>query len=198
MTAAWEHDVTALVSERGRALVGYAYVLCGDLREAEDLVQEAVVRIFSRLRKPPAIPAPATAGVDVQVVPAQDRPLTYTEAYVRRTVLNLYLDDYRRRRKWFELKPLVASADSERSPESGAAVRADVAHALTRLSRRQRVCITLRYFDDLTVPQIAEVLGTAPGTVKRHLHDALAQLRGVLDPGQSGAYASIFPEGGPR
>lgn len=76
MTAAWEHDVTTLVSERGRALVGYAYVLCGDLREAEDLVQEAVVRIFSRLRKPPAIPVPATAGVEVKVVPAQDRPLT--------------------------------------------------------------------------------------------------------------------------
>jgi RNA polymerase sigma-70 factor (ECF subfamily) len=42
--------------------------------------------------------------------------------------------------------------------------------------------VVLRYFEDMTIEQVAETLGNAPGTVKRHLHDALRVLRDVLDP----------------
>ena len=42
--------------------------------------------------------------------------------------------------------------------------------------------MVLRYFEDMTIEQVAETLGNAPGTVKRHLHDALRVLRDVLEP----------------
>ena len=51
---------------------------------------------------------------------------------------------------------------------------------MARLSPRQRVCVVLRYYDDLTVPQIADTLGLAPGTVTGYLADASRALRAVL------------------
>ncbi|WP_240666247.1 sigma factor [Oerskovia turbata] len=48
--ADWDDELTALSSRRGDALVGYAYLLCGNRRDAEDVVQDALVKVFSRLR----------------------------------------------------------------------------------------------------------------------------------------------------
>ena len=62
-----------------------------------------------------------------------------------------------------------------------------VVHALTRLTPRQRACVVLRYFEDMTIDQVAHTLGNAPGTVKRHLHDALRVLRDVLEPAEAAA-----------
>ena len=58
----------------------------------------------------------------------------------------------------------------------------DVHVALRSLSPRQRACVVLRYFDDLTVPAISRELGIAEGTVKRYLSDALDSLAAVLGP----------------
>ena len=44
----WEHDMGELVRTRHRALLGYAYLLSGNVRDAEDLVQDALVKVFSR------------------------------------------------------------------------------------------------------------------------------------------------------
>jgi RNA polymerase sigma-70 factor (ECF subfamily) len=57
----------------------------------------------------------------------------------------------------------------------------DVRAALAELPPRERACIVLRFYDDLTVPQIAERLGLAQGTVKRYLADASARLAQLLD-----------------
>ena len=57
----------------------------------------------------------------------------------------------------------------------------DVRFALRELSPRERACIVLRYFDDLTVPQIAAQLGLADGTVKRYLADASGKLATQLE-----------------
>lgn len=171
--APWEQELATLAEHRGRALVGYAYVLCGDQRYAEDLVQDALVKVFARLRRREG------TGGGTGVHPLDDHGGT-TEAYVRRAILTLYLDEYRRRRRWTGVKHLVATDDRARGPESGATARADVAAALARLAPRERACVVLRYFEDLTVPQIAEALGLAQGTVKRYLADATATLRGVL------------------
>ncbi|WP_129782995.1 SigE family RNA polymerase sigma factor [Promicromonospora panici] len=178
----WSDDLERLATERGTALVGYAYVLCGDVRQAEDLVQDALVKVYSRLRPPGKPVEGARPASGMRTILLDGRGATHTEAYVRRTVLNLYLDGWRRQRKWAQIEPVVATSDWVRSPESGITARADVVHALTRLTPRQRSCVVLRYFEDMTIPQVAETIGVAPGTVKRYLSDALHAMRDVLQP----------------
>ena len=155
--------LVALVRERGPRLVGYAYLLTGDLHAAEDLVQDAVVRTFSRRR----------SGADVE----------WLEAYVRRAILNIYLDGYRKRAGWARIRHLVvqeAQAPARRAPDSIATDRADVHAALGRLSPRERACVVLRHFEDMTVPEVADTLGLNEGTVKRYLSEARARLGPML------------------
>jgi RNA polymerase sigma factor (sigma-70 family) len=184
----WHEDLETLAAQRGSVLVGYAYTLCGDVRQAEDLVQEALVKYCSRLVRRGGRRGQAGAGMYTLSLDESARsdgahaPVEYAEAYVRRTVLNLYLDGWRRRKKWADIEPRVATDDRVRFPDSGITARADVVQALSRLSPRQRACVVLRYFEDMTIEQVAETLGNAPGTVKRHLHDALRVLRDVLEP----------------
>ena len=157
----WNDDLSELVRTRHRALIGYAYLLCGNTREAEDLVQDALVKVFT----PRTAPAAAVS-----------------EGYVRRAILTIYLDVYRRRRRWSGIKHLVGMSDREDSQEAAISNQVDVALALDALTPRQRACVVLRYFEDLTVPQIAQALDCADGTVKRHLFDAHAALQDRLGP----------------
>lgn len=157
----WNDDLHELVRTRHRALIGYAYLLCGNNREAEDLVQDALVKVFTP-RSTPTTP--------------------FSEGYVRRAILTIYLDVYRRRRRWSGIKHLVGIAERQESAEGAVDDHVDVAVALDALTPRQRACVVLRYYEDLTVPQIATNLGCAEGTVKRHLFDAHAVLAGRLGP----------------
>lgn len=154
-----EDELSVMVRHRIGALTGYAYLLCGSVKEAEDLVQDAFVKVFSRRRAPGA----ATS-----------------ESYVRRAILSIYLDQYRRRRRWSGIKHLVGVADRQESADLATSAQLDVAVALDALTPRQRACVVLRYYEDLTVPQVAQSLGCAPGTVKRHLSDAHEVLRRTL------------------
>ncbi|MBI9115999.1 sigma-70 family RNA polymerase sigma factor [Sanguibacter suaedae] len=156
-----DSDLTELVRTRHRALAGHAYLLCGNAREAEDLVQDALVKVFDS-RKPPASGA--------------------AETYVRRAMLTIYLDGYRRRRRWSGIRHLVGASDRQEAADIASADQLDVAVALDALTPRQRACVVLRYYEDLTVAQVADRLGCASGTVKRHLFDAHAALRGLLGP----------------
>lgn len=161
------HDdvVERLARERGRALVGYAYLLTWDSSAAEDLVQEALVRTFARSR-----------SLD---------DLWGAEAYVRRTILNLFLDTRRRSTRWGGVRHLVATGDVAddvvTTPE-----QLDVRRALTELPRRERACVVLRFYDDLTVRQIAERLGISEGAVKRYLSTGVKRL------------GHLVPDGGTR
>ena len=185
----WHEDLERLATERGGALVGYAYTLCGDVRQAEDLVQESLVKYCSRLVGRGGRGRRATSGMRAVPLDETDgagggdgaRAPQHPEAYVRRMVLNLYLDGWRRSRKWADIAPRVAVEDV-RFPDSGVTARADVVQALTRLTPRQRASVVLRYFEDMTIAQVADAMGTAPGTVKRYLHDSLRTLRDVLEP----------------
>lgn len=159
--AQWEHALDELVRTRGTALVGYAYLLCGDRREAEDLVQDALVRTFARGR------LTETAAL---------------EGYVRRTVLNTYLDGFRRRRRWAAVRHLVAEAASRPGPEAPASARVDVEEALAALSPRERACVVLRFFEDMTVPQVADALALSQGSVKRYLSDGIRRMETRLGP----------------
>lgn len=197
-TRRWEHELHELVVARGRALTGYAYFVCGDRREAEDLVQEALVRVISRLTRLPEAP-PGGALHAVDGTPAH---FSSSEAYVRSAILTAYLDRYRRERNR-RTQSLGTWERPVGGPEGAVAVRLDVASALDLLTPRQRACVVLRFYDDLTVPDVAAVLGLAPGTVKRYLSDANAVLRGALDDwgpvgvraGLQEALASGAPEG---
>ncbi|MFD7308273.1 RNA polymerase sigma factor [Promicromonospora sp. NPDC059942] len=173
--AQWEAELAELATRRGGALVGYAYSLCRNKAQAEDLVQDALVKVFSRLRR-----RSGTADGGQQVVDLEEPRLTNAEAYVRQAILTIYLDGYRRNNHWTGLKHLLAADDSAPGADRVATARVDVGVALARLSPRQREAVVLRFFDDLTVPQIAEALGTRPGTIKRYLSEAIEVLRGSL------------------
>ena len=135
---AWEQVLDELVRARGRALVRYATLLTGDEREGEDLVQDALVRCFS-----------------------QGRPLRdpgAAEAYVRQAVLSIFLDGYRRRARWTAVRHLLARDDDTADHEPASTARLDVQSALLTLRPRLRACVVLRFYDDLTVPEIARRL----------------------------------------
>ena len=159
----WEDELDEFARVRGPALVGYAYLLTGELHAAQDLVQDAFVRTFARHR----------AGTDPEKI----------EAYVRQAMLNIYRDDYRKRRTWFGVRPLVAERAAYGPPDAVAADRVDVHAALGRLSPRERACIVLRHYEDLTVPEIASRLAVSEGAVKRYLSDARTRLEPLLDDG---------------
>ena len=159
----WAPVLDRLVRERRPALVRYAALLTGgDLRDADDLVQEALVRTFSR-------------GRPLREVEA-------AEAYVRQAILRVFVDGYRRRQHWQRLRPLVGVPDAVPSATAAAETGIDVRAALATLRPRPRACVVLRFYDDLTVPEIAERLGLAPGTVKRYLSDAAEALERLLGP----------------
>lgn len=155
--ADWKSTFDELVAVRGPALRGYAYLLTGDAASAADLVQEALLRVFGRLR----------VGRDIEQL----------EGYLRRAILNLYVDDRRRAKRWRETRHLLVEPDPQ--SEDLATTHA-VRQALSDLSPKQRACVVLRYYEDLTVPEIADQLGCAEGTVKRHLADARSRLAAQL------------------
>lgn len=161
--------VTELVRDRGGSLIGYATWLCGDRSEAEDLVQEALTRVFTAMRRPD-VRRDASGSVE------------HVEAYVRRTVENVYRDGYRRRTRWVAVRHLAGRQDDTAGPEQASPQHLDLVHALTCLPPRQRACVVLRYYCDLTVGEVADDLGVTVGTVKRHLHDANTRLARTLAP----------------
>ena len=157
-----DDTLAEFVRDRGAALLKHATLLTGSRRGAEDLVQDALVKVFASRH-------------------GRVRDLDSLEAYVRLTILTIFLDSYRRHRRWVKVRHLLV--DPEPSlPDDAVAASVDVTAALRTLSPRERACVVLRFYDDLTVPQIAEELGLAQGTVKRYLSDAEHSLATALAP----------------
>ena len=145
------------VHARGRALARTAYLLTGDHQQAEDLLQSALAKAAGRWLA-------LRAGSP--------------EAYVRRILYTEHVSVWRRRR----LRELLSAAPPSPTladPADAATVRVTVERALARLTRRQRTILVLRFFEDLTEAQTAEVLGIGLGTVKSQTRDSLARLRTV-------------------
>ncbi|MFI1585577.1 RNA polymerase sigma factor [Embleya sp. NPDC020630] len=151
--------VHSLVAARGQALKRYAFLLCGDDDRADDLVQEALVRTLAR-RHP--------------------REVAELEAYVRRVIVNLVIDESRRAGRWARLRPMLrtrqASFDEE-GPESRVSARLWTRELLSRLPPGQRACLVLYYLEDLPIAEIANVLGCGQGSVKSQMSAARAALR---------------------
>jgi len=156
--ARWQMLVEQLLAERGSRLVAYAALLVGRDGDAEDLVHDAVVKVFSRPRP--------LCTVDE------------AEAYVRSAMPSIVIDKARSTAS--KRRALTRAFErAEHTPDIDAGL--DVRAALRELSPREQVCIVLRFFDDMTVPQVAARLGLAEGTVKRYLSDARAKLLPLLD-----------------
>jgi len=161
----WKQALAELARDRFMPLKRQAFLLCGDDSQAEDLVQEALVRAFAR---PLRAPGPG-AG----------------EAYVRVIMVRLFSDGARRRSRWNRAAPLLAGPQAAADPADQVADRDVVLTALTGLSPRQRACVVLRYYEDLPVAQVAAALEVAEGAVKRYLSEAMARLAGRLSAAQS-------------
>ena len=131
MGAEWERVVTDLVAQRGDALLRYATLLCRNRDDAADLVQDALVKTFGRLRN----------GFTIESA----------EAYVRRAILNNHLDGGRRTQRWRRVAPLEYRPDEQESGVPGTDARIDLHEELRRLTPRERACLVLRYYDDLKV-----------------------------------------------
>ncbi len=150
--------VDQLLRERGAALIGYAALLTGDRSSAEDLVHDAVIRTFGRPRSFPSLNA--------------------ADAYVRRAIVSSFVDGVRSRRRWTAALGGPAAQAVDR--EDDVAGRLDARAALRTLPQRQRACVVLRFYDDLTVNEIAGRLGVSDGAVKRYLSDGIHALNAML------------------
>ncbi len=143
-------DFDSFVLTRSHALLRTAYFLVQDEGRAEDLLQTALTKAWFAWRR-----------------------IEDPEAYVRRIMVTTSASWWRRR--W------TAETPSEKLPES--AGRADQADdqdlwlAIGRLPARQRAVVVLRYLEDRTEAETADLLGCTVGTVKSQCSKALAKLR---------------------
>ena len=154
--------VAALFAAEATRLVSLARFFVDDRTAAEDLVQEAFIRLSrssGRIRR----------GGN----PA---------AYLRSIVINLARDHNRRGLVSLRHRP-PAVLDEPSAEETAAAreSRSEVVQALRQLPHRQRDCLVLRYYLDLPVEQIATTLGISPNSVKTHLQRGMRALASTLE-----------------
>ncbi|MDI6099101.1 SigE family RNA polymerase sigma factor [Actinoplanes sp. NEAU-A12] len=156
MKQSLEDEFTAFVADRGQSLLRIAHALTGDRESAQDLVQGALAKAYARW---PRIHGDA-------------------EAYVRKIIYNDRASAWRRPGRRNEVT--VAEV-----PDRAAAGRHDqdvtdriaVREALLSLPERQRAVLVMRYLEDRSVEETAEVLGCRPGTVASQASRALNKLR---------------------
>jgi RNA polymerase sigma-70 factor (sigma-E family) len=148
--------LVTLLRDRGDALLRTATLLAGDHTGGQDLLQAALERA---MRSPSREPAAA-------------------EAHLRRTMYHLAIDSWRARRRrpevFAEIEPPAQSDPGDR-----VAMRTTLLNALAELSARQRAVLVLRFFEDCSESQTAELLGCSLGTVKSSASRGLARLRAI-------------------
>lgn len=161
-----EHDadrvLTDLYTAHYRGLVRLAAYLTGDSDGAEEVVQDAYVKVHGAWR---GLKDPSKG-----------------EAYLRTAVVNLSRSRLRRRQ--VAARYVVPPTTDVASAETGAlahAQREAVLHALRELPRRQREAVVLRYYSDLTESQTAAAMGCSTGSVKSYTSRAMASLRPLLE-----------------
>jgi len=154
----WEHEFVEYVELRLPHLRRLAVMLCGDVDRADDIVQAAATRLYTRWKQ-----ARAAENVD---------------AYVRRIVINTFLRE--RRLRWSSVT--LTDRLPDRAAVTGQPLdeRLVVRAALRTLPPRQQAVLVLRFLCDLPVAEVANLLGCAEGTVKSQTSDGLATLRKQL------------------
>ncbi|NRQ38485.1 SigE family RNA polymerase sigma factor [Nonomuraea sp. NN258] len=164
-TAGWEEEFREYVVARGPSLLRAARQLTGHPLDAEDLLQNALTKTYQ----------------------AWDRIEDHgaLDGYVRRAMVNINISQWRRRK----LEEYPSDELPEMTITESVAcgdVHERLEQALSELPERMRAAIVLRYYEDMTEPEIARTLGISVGTVKSTVSRAMAKLRGALGiPAQS-------------
>ncbi|MEV0715365.1 SigE family RNA polymerase sigma factor [Asanoa sp. NPDC050611] len=134
-----------------------AYVLAGNHTAAEDLLQTALLKAAKRWGR----------------IRGYDQP----EAYVRRAIYHAAVSQWRRRGEWPVAAVPERAAPGDRIDEATRRMAVDA--ALARLSPRQRAVLVLRFYEDRSVAEAADLLGVTEGTVKSQTAYALGRLRAI-------------------
>lgn len=152
-------DFEEFIAARGPRLLRVAWLLTGDAYLAEDLLQTVLAKAWPKWSRI-----------------ADANP----EAYLRKALVNTYSSWWRRRWRGEvpcgELPEVAATADDFAAVD----LERSLATLVRMLPPRQRAVVVLRYFEDLSVEETAEVLGCQPGTVKSQSAKALRVLRTLL------------------
>jgi RNA polymerase sigma-70 factor (sigma-E family) len=154
-----DEEFSAYVGERRAQLYRTAVLLCGDPHRAEDVVQTALAKLYAawpRVRRADSV-----------------------DAYARRAVVNVHLDETRR--PWRRERSTSAADLDGRAPAGLPVEEVDALwSALRALPAGQRRVVVLRHYWGLSVEETAADLGVSTGTVKSQTSDALARLRSTL------------------
>ncbi|UYM06521.1 SigE family RNA polymerase sigma factor [Solicola gregarius] len=153
-----DDDFDSFVAVNWPSVVRFAYRLTLDVAAAEDLSQDAFTRIWRRWD-----------SID------HAKAL----AYARRSVVNNFITEKRRRERFDRLKSTLARRETS-APDTAVVERDSLRAALGQLTANQRTAVVLRYVEDLPVDEVAYVTGWSSGTVKTHASRGLAHLRDWL------------------
>lgn len=156
-----EDALTVLFTQEYGRLLRTAVLLLGDFASGQDVVQEAFIRVSSVVRR---------QGIEVGI------------GYLQRTVVNLARSDLRRRMVALRHAPRPAP-DAAGADVSALALLegAQVIAALKTLPRRQREAVVLRYCDDRSEAETADLMGVSAGAVKSYASRGLASLRARME-----------------
>lgn len=159
------------VAARNAPLLRMAVLLTGNRADAEDLVQAALAKTYLNWHR------------------IHDRAAL--DGYVHRAMVNTHISWWRRRR--LEEYPTDDIPEQAVDDCTGDAELQDaVRRALERLPRRMRAAVVLRYFEDMSEAEVADVLGVSVGTVKSTVSRAVAKLRG--DAQLQGVFGGLVPQ----
>ncbi|MFE0731554.1 SigE family RNA polymerase sigma factor [Streptomyces antibioticus] len=171
-----EERFQEFVRARWSRLVRTAYLLTGDVHHAEDLTQTALAKAYRSWRR----------------IARSDNP----EAYVRRMLVTCNSDRFRKRRVAEALTAAPPERVGQNDPAGRLSERGSLMAGLALLPARQRAVVVLRYWEDLSEAEVAEVLGCSTGTVKSQASKGLAKLRTY--PGLAPSRTVSGREGGGR
>ncbi|HEX5534870.1 MAG TPA: SigE family RNA polymerase sigma factor [Actinomycetales bacterium] len=161
MAADQQAQMTAFVAGHRTSLFRTAFLLVGDHHEAEELLQETLVRVVAAWSR----------------IERRDAP----EVYARRAMVNLATNRWRRRATVNAYLRREQRPESVQDPAGEVVDRDALWTALSTLPVRMRAVLVLRYFEDQSERQTADILGCSVGTVKSQTSKALSRLRDRLE-----------------
>jgi RNA polymerase sigma-70 factor (sigma-E family) len=158
MQARAEQEYVEYVTGRLPMLRRLAYLLCGDEHRADDLVQQAITKLYLRWDRVSAV--------------------EHVDQYVRAMLVRGFIDE--RRRSWARVGLVAHVPDTPVQPDERVEDWLVLRAALSRAPRRQQAVLVLRFLCDLSVEEVAAALGCTEGTVKSQTSRGLATMRRLL------------------